>query len=102
MENRYRVLGQVLKKVRVAVGDDFPVLIKLNSQDFLEGGLRLEDSVIIGGWLQEYGIDAIELSGGTDHRTGDRGLYLDEPAVHPRPRLPNKDLLNADLLTFLK
>ena len=65
VENRYRVLGQVLKKVRATVGDDFPVLVKLNSQDFLEGGLRLEDSVKIGGWLQEDGIDAIELSGGT-------------------------------------
>jgi 2,4-dienoyl-CoA reductase-like NADH-dependent reductase (Old Yellow Enzyme family) len=64
-ENRYRVLGQVLKKVRSAVGDDFPVLVKLNSQDFLEGGLTLEDSVKIGGWLQGDGIDAIELSGGT-------------------------------------
>jgi 2,4-dienoyl-CoA reductase-like NADH-dependent reductase (Old Yellow Enzyme family) len=65
VENRYRVLGQVLRKVRSTVGDDFPVLIKLNSQDFLEGGLSLEDSVKIGGWLQEDGIDAIELSGGT-------------------------------------
>jgi 2,4-dienoyl-CoA reductase-like NADH-dependent reductase (Old Yellow Enzyme family) len=65
VENRYRVLEQVLKKVRVTVGDDFPVLVKLNSQDFLEGGLILEDSVRIGRWLQEDGIDAIELSGGT-------------------------------------
>ena len=65
VENRYRVLGQVLKKVRSTVGDDFPVLIKLNSQDFLEGGLSLEDSVKIGGRLQEDGIDGIELSGGT-------------------------------------
>ncbi len=65
VENRYRVLGQVLKKVRATVGEHFPVLVKLNSQDFLEGGLLLEDSVKIGRWLQDDGIDAIELSGGT-------------------------------------
>ena len=65
VENRYQALREVLKKVRSTVGNDFPVLIKLNSQDFLEGGLILEDSLKIGALLQKDGIDAIELSGGT-------------------------------------
>lgn len=64
VENRYRALGQVVKMIRATVGPDFPVLIKLNSQDFLEGGLSLEDSLEIGIRLQEDGLDAIELSGG--------------------------------------
>jgi 2,4-dienoyl-CoA reductase-like NADH-dependent reductase (Old Yellow Enzyme family) len=63
-ENRYRALGQAAKKIRAAVGPDFPVLIKLNSQDFLEGGLTLADSLHLGVRLQEDGLDAIELSGG--------------------------------------
>jgi 2,4-dienoyl-CoA reductase-like NADH-dependent reductase (Old Yellow Enzyme family) len=65
VENRYHVLKDVLKKVRSTVGNGFPILIKLNSQDFLEGGLTLEDSLRIGIMLAEDGIDAIELSGGT-------------------------------------
>jgi 2,4-dienoyl-CoA reductase-like NADH-dependent reductase (Old Yellow Enzyme family) len=65
VENRYHVLRDVLKKVRSTVGNGFPILIKLNSQDFLEGGLTLEDSLRIGIMLAEDGIDAIELSGGT-------------------------------------
>jgi len=65
VENRYQILREVLKKVRSTVGNGFPVLIKLNSQDFMEGGLTLEDSLKIGRLLQEDGIDAIELSGGT-------------------------------------
>jgi 2,4-dienoyl-CoA reductase-like NADH-dependent reductase (Old Yellow Enzyme family) len=64
VEKRYRALGEVVKKIRVVVGPDFPILIKLNSQDFLEGGLTLEDSLQIGARLQENGLDAIELSGG--------------------------------------
>ncbi len=47
------------------MGESFPVLIKLNSQDFLEGSLTLEDSLLIGSLLEKDGIDAIELSGGT-------------------------------------
>ena len=63
--NRTRALMEVLWKVRSAVGDDFPVLVKMNSEDFLDHGLTLADSVEVGAMLQENGIDAIELSGGT-------------------------------------
>ena len=65
VENRARALLEVLGKMRASVDSDFPVLIKLNSQDILDGGLKLEDSVQVGLMLQEAGIDAIELSGGT-------------------------------------
>ena len=64
VENRARAPLEVLRSVRAAVGDDFPVLTKMNSQDFLDGGLTLEDSIKAGAMLQEGGIDAIELSGG--------------------------------------
>jgi 2,4-dienoyl-CoA reductase-like NADH-dependent reductase (Old Yellow Enzyme family) len=37
----------------------------MNSQDFLDGGLTLDASLEAGAMLQEGGIDAIELSGGT-------------------------------------
>ena len=65
VENRARFLLEVLHGVRATVGPDFPVLVKMNSQDFLEGGLTLDDSLKIGTMLREEGIDAIELSGGT-------------------------------------
>jgi 2,4-dienoyl-CoA reductase-like NADH-dependent reductase (Old Yellow Enzyme family) len=65
VENRARLLLEVLQHVRTHVGEDFPVLVKMNSRDFLDGGLTLEDSLTVGSMLQEAGIDAIELSGGT-------------------------------------
>jgi 2,4-dienoyl-CoA reductase-like NADH-dependent reductase (Old Yellow Enzyme family) len=65
VENRARALLEVLRKVRAEVGPDYPVLIKMNCQDFLPGGLHLDDSVQVALELQKGGIDAIELSGGT-------------------------------------
>jgi len=65
VENRARFLMEVLHGVRATVGPDFPILTKMNCQDFLEGGLTLDDSLKIGTMLGEGGIDAIELSGGT-------------------------------------
>jgi 2,4-dienoyl-CoA reductase-like NADH-dependent reductase (Old Yellow Enzyme family) len=58
------MLLEVLRAVRKEVGKDFPVLMKLNSQDFVEGGLTLEDSLHAAQLLADAGIDAIELSGG--------------------------------------
>lgn len=64
IENRSRIVLEVYQAVRKAVGDDFPVMIKMNCQDFEENGLTLEDAVKVGKMLAESGIDAIELSGG--------------------------------------
>jgi len=64
IQNRARILLEVLANIRSAVGRDYPILVKLNSQDFIENGLKLEDSIRVGAMLSERGIDGIELSGG--------------------------------------
>ena len=62
---RARIHLEVYRAVREAVGDDFPVMIKMNSRDFVENGLELDDSVRAAKMLAAEGIDAIEISGGT-------------------------------------
>jgi 2,4-dienoyl-CoA reductase-like NADH-dependent reductase (Old Yellow Enzyme family) len=64
IRNRARILLEVIASVRQAVGPDYPVLVKLNAQDFVENGLELKESVLVGLMLEKRGIDAIELSGG--------------------------------------
>ena len=64
IENRTRIHIEVVKAVRKAVGKEFPVLIKMNCQDFAENGLSVEDSLTAGELLTQAGLDAIELSGG--------------------------------------
>ncbi|HUV59643.1 MAG TPA: NADH:flavin oxidoreductase [Desulfatiglandales bacterium] len=64
IQNRARILLEVLETIRNVVGWDYPILVKLNSQDFIENGLKLEDSIRVGTMLSQRGIDGIELSGG--------------------------------------
>ena len=64
IQNRSRIVLEVYQAVRKAVGNNFPVMIKMNCQDFEKNGLSLEDAVILGKMLADAGIDAIELSGG--------------------------------------
>ncbi len=65
LKNRYRFLVEILEAVRGMVGEDFPVMIKLNGHDFAEGGLVPEETVEIGRRLADDGIDAIEVSAGS-------------------------------------
>lgn len=67
IENRARFLLAVYERIRGAVGSEFPVLVKMNAQDFLEGGFSSLEMVQVASMLEKAGIDAIEMSGGTIH-----------------------------------
>ena len=65
IDNRGRIIFEIYEAVRKAVGNDYPVLIKINSEDFMEDGLTSEDSIYVSKKLANLGVDAIEISGGT-------------------------------------
>jgi 2,4-dienoyl-CoA reductase-like NADH-dependent reductase (Old Yellow Enzyme family) len=65
IDNRYRILGEVMQAIRSTVGDNFPVMIKLSGHDYFEGGLVTEDSLHVARRLVDDGIDAIEVSAGS-------------------------------------
>ncbi len=65
LENRARFLLEVVKSIRQEVGQQYPILVKLNSEDFLEGGLTRDEAIQVSGMLAKGSVDAIELSGGT-------------------------------------
>jgi len=85
IENRARILYETLKKIRNGVKNDFPIIIKLNSEDFLAEGFTQDEMITVCATLQAKGIDAVELSGGTQAsgdywpvRTGDAKTETDE------------------------
>lgn len=82
VENRCRFLLEVYRRVRSEVGPDFPVMVKLNGSDNLEGGLDIGDAVHAARLLEREKIDAIEVSGGTS-ASGERTPVrtgVDKPA----------------------
>jgi 2,4-dienoyl-CoA reductase-like NADH-dependent reductase (Old Yellow Enzyme family) len=64
IDNRMRFLRRIAGAVRVEVGAEYPVFIKLGMKDGIEGGLTLKDSLKVVAALADMGIDAVELSGG--------------------------------------
>lgn len=64
IENRARIVFETYEAVRRAVGPDYPVLIKINTNDMAEGGLSEEESIWVCTELEKRGLDAVETSGG--------------------------------------
>ncbi len=81
IENRARIILEVYDEVRRRVGAEFPVLIKLNAEDFIENGATFEDCRYISHELAARGINAIELSCGTmaSGRLGPCRTRIDAP-----------------------
>ncbi len=65
VQGRARLPREVIAAVRAAVGPGYPVLIKINSEDFIPGGMTVDQMLETVPILEEAGIDAVELSGGT-------------------------------------
>jgi 2,4-dienoyl-CoA reductase-like NADH-dependent reductase (Old Yellow Enzyme family) len=81
IENRSRVHVEVLQAIREVVGPDYPILAKINGQDFAEGGLELGDSLEAARRLARAGLDAIELSGGllTNRKLSPSRMGINQP-----------------------
>lgn len=65
LENRSRMLLEIIRAVRKRVGPDFPVALKLNSADFQKGGFEFEDCLRLVEMINQEGIDLLEISGGS-------------------------------------
>tara|TARA_Y100000994_G_scaffold248176_1_gene255302 strand:- start:1312 stop:2640 length:1329 start_codon:yes stop_codon:yes gene_type:complete len=85
LAKRSKFLLEIVRSVRKSVGDDFPVSLKLNSADFQKGGFTHEDAIQVASWLNEEGLDLLEISGGTyeqPHLVGiDMGLNPERAEV---------------------
>jgi 2,4-dienoyl-CoA reductase-like NADH-dependent reductase (Old Yellow Enzyme family) len=59
LENRLRFPAEVVRRVRAAVGPEFPVLVKANQRDGFRGGLELEEAVVAARAFREAGASAL-------------------------------------------
>lgn len=64
MDSRLKLHMEVIRAVRAAVGEDYPVALRLGACDYMEGGSTLEDAVEAAIKLEQAGIDMLDISGG--------------------------------------
>ncbi len=77
VENRTRIVTEIVRRIKEEAGDNFPVMVKLNATDGLRPGslkgelvLDISQSVEIAKLLEKAGVCAIEVSGGIGEAGG--------------------------------
>ncbi|MDO5750009.1 MAG: NADH:flavin oxidoreductase/NADH oxidase family protein [Rothia sp. (in: high G+C Gram-positive bacteria)] len=78
LENRARMLVEIVRRVRERVPEQFMVAVKLNSADFQRGGFEPEDAKKVIEMLAPLGVDFVELSGGSYESPATTGRSADE------------------------
>lgn len=69
-ENRIRFLAEIIEGIRRECGKDYPISVRVSVDEFLkpfginEEGIELEEGIKIVKYLEEFGIDAINVSSG--------------------------------------
>jgi 2,4-dienoyl-CoA reductase-like NADH-dependent reductase (Old Yellow Enzyme family) len=76
VQKRTRILVEIYNQLREVVDKNFPIIIKLNTQDYIQDGLRLKEGKEIANILINVGYDAIEPSSGRyDFKFSNRRTY---------------------------
>ncbi len=78
LENRARLLLDIVRAVRARVSEKFAVAVKLNSADFQRGGFDADDAAAVITMLAPLGVDLVELSGGSYEAPAMTGQAGDE------------------------
>ncbi|MBE0479837.1 MAG: FAD-dependent oxidoreductase [Dehalococcoidia bacterium] len=63
-EGRMKFALRVVEGVRTAVGPGFPMIVRLSGDEYIDGGLTVEDMVLVARRLEAAGVDAISVSAG--------------------------------------
>ncbi|MHB1418171.1 MAG: oxidoreductase [Bacillota bacterium] len=71
VEGRARIATEIISRIKGTLGQEYPVIARINGDDFQPGGNTLLDAVGIARLLVEHGADAIHVSAGG--RTEDGG-----------------------------
>lgn len=79
IQNRTRIITEIVSRARDRAGDLFPILIKLNGDDGLNEGLHLDEAMEIAKILEHAGISAIEVSGGMNETDFDGRFTIRGP-----------------------
>ncbi|WP_409432925.1 NADH:flavin oxidoreductase/NADH oxidase family protein [Litorimonas sp. RW-G-Af-16] len=86
LENRARLLLEIVREVRARVEPSFGVAVKLNSADFQKGGFDVEDARRVVDWLNGEAVDFVELSGGSYESAAMMGMATDGRAQSTKDR----------------
>ena len=64
LENRARLLLDIVRAVRAELGESVPLLVRFSASDYAEGGWDAAQTATVAGWAHEAGADFFDISSG--------------------------------------
>lgn len=64
LDNRVRIIKEVMDEMRANVGDDFPIMIRFSADEDMPGGRDIAETRVLAKLFEEFGFDALHVSGG--------------------------------------
>lgn len=77
---RMRFITEIIIGIKHICGPNFPISVRISGDEFVEGGLKLDDTIKIARYLESIGVDAINVSSGTY----ESGVTIIEPTSYPQ------------------
>lgn len=65
LHNRMRLLVEIIRNIKQKCGPDFPVGVKLSTEDWEPEGIRIEETIEVAKALEKEGISHLNIMGGT-------------------------------------
>jgi 2,4-dienoyl-CoA reductase-like NADH-dependent reductase (Old Yellow Enzyme family)/thioredoxin reductase len=82
---RTRFAREIVEVLRERLGDEFPISFKISAQEFVPGGLTVEESIEILKILLASGIDVVQVSAGNDITPEwiSQPMFMDQACLAP-------------------
>ena len=88
LENRVRVIADIISQARKLVGGSFPILAKLNCDDGVEGGTNIDTFPAMAAQVEKAGVAAIDVIGPSAGRNLEPESYFLKYAKKLRVKVP--------------
>lgn len=101
-ENRARFAIEILEKSRKKVGNNFPVNLKMNGSDRIEGGLDIKEALELAKIFAKKGYDSLEISSYIHEAGRTEEIISLPPETQKDLRKRNKEAYNLELAKYIK
>lgn len=97
LQNRARLMVEIISATRAAVGPDFPIIIRLDAKEYrIENGITPDDFIAAAKLAEQAGVDAIDVSAYSDTQKGI--AFTEAPLVHqPSAYVPFSERVKREL-----
>ena len=91
--NRVRIVDEIIVSMRERVGEDFPIIVRVSSDDLVPGGRTIAETLQLCRHLEEVGFDAINCS---------NGMYASKPTDQVIAPMFTPHAVNMDRCALIK